>query len=534
VNSSALVPTHVDLELATRWRALGAWRDRSVDVSLRDIAATRPDKTAVVDGDVCLTFRQLDDAVAAVAGGMRAVGVVPGDVVTYQLPSWWESVVIAGAAFRLGAVANPILPNLRDHEVGFILDQARPRLVLTAENFRGFDHAAMFRRLGIEPTIVRPSTDTAVGFDSLLASEPCAPAETGGDDPALLLYTSGTTANAKGAIHTHNTLDALANAVMDFNMVTNDDAILVAMPMAHIGGVLYGVLLPFVAGSTAVLVEVWEGQTAVDLIALHGVTVLPGVPFYLQSALDASVDDRSKLKSLRLLALGGTRVTAEDVRRATSQLGCWSKRSYGSTELPSVTSASPASAEDDRAATTEGTPTGFAELRIVQSDGTDAPPGTVGEIWGRSPVLFQGYVDASLNSEAFEDGWFKTGDLGVVDADGWLTVTGRLKDIIIRGGENVSATEVEEILLSDAPITDIAVVAMPDPVMGERACAFVVADGAFDLDDARAVLRSRGIATFKLPERLERRDDLPRSATGKIRKDLLRAEIAALLAADES
>ena len=270
-----------------------------------------------------------------------------------------------------------------------------------------------------------------------------------------------------------------------------------------------------------------------QLIDMERVTVQPGVPAYLYGMLSAPSFTEEAVSSLRLFGLGGTRVTAEDVHTAQARLRCWSKRTYGSTEMPTLTTG-PRFDEHDRLATTDGILIGSSEIRIVDAYGSDVPPGRSGEIWCRGPELFVGYVDPALNLDAFaEDGWYRTGDLGTVDEDGFLSVTGRTKDLIIRGGENISPKEIEEILLTFDAVEDAAVVSMPDATLGERACAFVVpTDGALDFDTMVGELKGRGLATFKIPERLELRKELPRTALGKIRKDVLRNEIAEIVAAE--
>jgi cyclohexanecarboxylate-CoA ligase len=231
--------------------------------------------------------------------------------------------------------------------------------------------------------------------------------------------------------------------------------------------------------------------------------------------------------------MGGTRVTPADVAEAAARLGCWCKRSYGLTEAPTLTTGP--FWDTSRRADTDGLPISPSRVRIVDADFRDLPVLTEGEIICVAPELFVGYVDPHHNIEAFTpDSWFRTGDVGRVDADGFLSVTGRLKDIIIRGGENISAKEVEDLLITLPGLTDVAVVAMPDPVLGERVCAFVESDGDLRLEDIVQFLREHSVASYKLPERLEQRLALPRNSAGKLRKDLMRAEVAALIEAGKA
>jgi len=290
-------------------------------------------------------------------------------------------------------------------------------------------------------------------------------------------------------------------------------------------------LLPLTVGLRVVLMDSWDAEEAVRLTEQQRVTVHPTVPVVAHGLLNAKSFCPAAVESMRLLTFGGARVTPADVRQAAGALGCWCKRSYGSTEMPTLTSG-PRHDPLGRVATTEGQALGASEIRIVDDGGADVVGGGPGEIWCRGPELFVGYVDAGLNADAFApDGWYRTGDLGRLDGDGFLTVTGRKKDVIIRGGENISPQEVEAVLLEQPEVSEVAVVAMPDPIMGERSCAFVIlGDNSFDFATMVARVRASGLAAFKIPERLEVRHELPRTPTGKIRKDVLRAEIAALVA----
>jgi cyclohexanecarboxylate-CoA ligase len=332
-------------------------------------------------------------------------------------------------------------------------------------------------------------------------------------------------------LHTHNTLRAEADGVERAHECSKDDVLLLTMAMAHIGGVLYGILLGLTVGLRVVLLDRWNPEVAIDLVERERVTMYPAVPVFVRGMLAAPSFRRSRMESMRLCTLGGTPITADDVRTTEDGFGCWCKRSYGSTEMPTLTTG-PRHDPMARVAGTDGIPVGPSEIRIVDDTGTDLPVGAPGEIWCRGPELFVGYADPSRNDDAFaEGGWYRTGDVGALDEDGFLTVVGRKSDMIIRGGENISPLEVEEVLAEQAEVVEAAVVGMPDETMGERSCAFVVVrDRSFDFATMVARLRAGGLATFKIPERLEVRDALPRTDTGKVRRDALRAEVAGLLA----
>ena len=259
-------PTQLPGSLARHWRSIGAWRDESLWRSVSSRHDDWPDSLVVLDGVHRITFAQFEAITARLVSGFMSHGVEAGDVVTFQLPNWWEAVAIGHAAMRMGAIANPVLPNLRAHELSFIVGQARPRLLLVPERFNEFNHLEMARSVAGDAQVVAvrgSGASAGVRLDDLLGHSDALPSELeepGGDDPALLLYTSGTTAQAKGVIHTHNTLRAEADGMEVAYDCTRDDVILVTMPFAHIGGVLYGMLLPFTVGLTALLLDRWDGN----------------------------------------------------------------------------------------------------------------------------------------------------------------------------------------------------------------------------------------------------------------------------------
>jgi cyclohexanecarboxylate-CoA ligase len=313
----------------------------------------------------------------------------------------------------------------------------------------------------------------------------------------------------------------------DIHAITADDTYLGGAPVAHIAGLVYGVLMPFACGTRTVFLDRWESARAVELIDRERVTFQTGTPTFLQTLAAEPTIEKHDISSFRLFSTGGANIPAEMVRDASKRLGCIIKRAYGSTEVPTLTATSVDDPEDVRLET-DGRPIGPAELRIVDPNGRDVRPGAEGEIWARSPEVFLGYRNSSLDAEAFApDAWYRTEDLGRVDRSGYLRVTGRVKDVVIRGGENISVKEVEDLLLEHPGVADVAIVGMPDPVLGERACAFVVPEGRKPptLQALVDFLRSREIAPQKLPERLELRKSLPKTASGKVMKAKLRAQL---------
>jgi cyclohexanecarboxylate-CoA ligase len=526
-------PTRSLAPAGTRYRASGVWRDESLADRFVESVANRPDSIAIIDGERRLTFADLASATNRFADSLRSAGVGAGDVVSVQLPAWWETIAISHAVFALGAVLNPILPSYRQRELGFIINEARPRAIVVAGMYRGVDHPALLRELDLpEHALLTVRTGEAdelviAGSAATAASAHSTAGAGRGDDIAVLLYTSGTTSTPKGVLHTHNTLLAEGAGIVGTHEVTPEDVLMYTMPFGHIGGILYAILVPTLAGNRTVLMDIWDPARAVTLIEREQVTVQPGMPVFLRGMLASPGFAQSRVASLRLFPMGGSTVAARDVYDARESLGCASKRTYGSTELPTLCTGR-TSDNLEQLATTEGRPIGANELRIVDADGNDVAPGGSGEILGRGPELCAGYLDARFNADAFTaDGWFHTGDLGTVDATGHLTVVGRLKDIIIRGGENIAPALIEEALLEHPSVAGVGVVGYPDPLYGERVCAVVATtDATFGFAAMVDYLKGRGLAPYQLPEKLLVRTELPYTLTGKLDKSVLRAEAA--------
>lgn len=513
------------------------WADELIDAHLPLAAAAHPRRVALVDGERQWTYAELDAEVDRWAAALQAHGVGHGEVVSWQLPNWAEAVVVHQAILRVGGVSNPIIPIYRHSEVGFILGQARSRILFVPETFRGFDHPAMIRDLSatlpdLETVVVLRASGTVptphVGLDEFLESAADGGAEPvperSPDDIALLLYTSGTTSDPKGVLHTHNTLTYDNHSVVDFYGLTSEDVVFMPSPVTHITGVMYALQLPFMLGASVVLLDVWEPGAGLGLVERFGCTFMLAATPFLHGMVEHPARTAAMTRSLRVFACGGADVPPDLLRRASSELGCLVARVYGSSEIPTATSGNQLDSLDARAGT-DGRPIGDTEVRVVDARGAEVPRGIQGELWVRAADMFVGYLDPALDAVAFTpDGWFVTGDLAVADEDGYIRITGREKDIIVRGGENISAKEVEDLLFEHPLVAEVAIVAMPDPVLVERVCAFVVPrDGACPaLPELTSWLRERRIAVQKLPERLVLVPDLPRTASGKIQKFKLR------------
>jgi acyl-CoA synthetase (AMP-forming)/AMP-acid ligase II len=507
-------------EVRRRWRAEGAWTDETL---LDRLASADASHVAIVDTTLRLTVGALRANVERYAAALWARGVRPGSVVCWQLPNWWEATALCWAVWRCGAVASPITPALRAHEVGFILAQTGARHIAVPARFRGTDYPNLVRATGFDGDVI---VFREPGVDMEGAAIPPAPA-VDVDTVALILWTSGTTSDPKGVVHTHQSLRVEADTIAAAHAMSPGESLLLPMPVTHVAGLTYGILLPVTSAIRTVLMDTWEPGRALELVESEAIAVMISTPVFMRTMIDHPSFAGTDRGSLRMFSLGGAGVAPAMVREGAREFGCWCKRTYGSTEYPTLTTGR---AGDDpvRDATTDGPLIGAAELRIVEPTTLDdLPHGRPGELLARGPEMFVGYLDRDLDAESFVDGgWFRTGDLAVYDGE-YLTIVDRLKDIIIRGGENISAQEVEAALVTHPTIAEAACVAMPDAVMGEKVCAFVIASPGElpELEAVRAHLLQRGLARFKLPERLEIREVLPRTASGKVQKSPLREEL---------
>jgi cyclohexanecarboxylate-CoA ligase len=538
-----LRPTALNPEAAARYRRDGHWGTTPIGEAFAATCARRGYDDALVDTARRVSFAEWDRLVGRAALGLLALGVGPGDVVAYQLPNWWEAAVIFLAAARLGAVVNPLLPIFRARELRFILRQSGAAVLVIPGDYRGCDHPRLITELRAELPALREvlvaraeAPPPLRSLDSFLAT-PWERAPQTADrvvaavDPdalLMLMYTSGTTADPKGVLHTHNTLTAEVRSLQHMHALTAADRTLMPSPLTHISGVIHAILAPALLGTSAVLMERWDAGEGLALIGTERVTYMVGAPTFLQDLADHSDRARHDLTSLRLFSCGGANVSADLIRRARAALGCVAKRVYGSTEFPTITTTDAADAAS-MGIETEGRPIAPAEVRVVDAEGTTLPAGAEGEIQARGPECFVGYADASLNRETFTaDGWLRTGDLGQLDVAGYLRITGRLKDIVVRKGEKFSVRELEELIARHPAVADVAVLAVPDPRSGERACAVVAlhAPAALTLAELTRFLRDAGLAVQKLPEQLEIVDAFPRTDSGKIHRAVLKARFA--------
>lgn len=513
-------------EEAERYRREGRWRDRTMAEGLAILMAERPDWVCLVDDAGRYSVTEIDRKARRLAGWFARSGLSRGDVVAFQLPNWHETAVIALAASFLGLVCLPIVPIYRETELRFILADAGAKIFFVPRTFRKFDYAMMGENLKRDLStlnhvvVVRDgAADDPFETGEVLAG----PALGVADEPSMLMYTSGTTGKPKGVVHNVNSLDCeVSNVARWWSLDPERDAALMASPVTHVTGFLFGILMPFALGIRTVLMERWDAQEAVGLIEREEISFTMGATPFLRELLDRAEEQGSALSSLRVFACGGAPVPPELIERAWRHfpelLAC---RVYGSTEAPTV-SLGVASRKDLRAAAgTEGAIVGH-DVRIVDDEGNVVAGD--GEIVTRGPELMMGYLDPDDDRAAYDgEGYFRTGDIGHLDGDGFLVITGRKKDLIIRGGENISAKEVEDVLHEHPAILEAAVVAMPHARLGETCCAFLRTTGTgLDVAQLSHFLDGRGLARQKHPERVVVVDDLPRTASGKVQKFLLR------------
>lgn len=518
----------------------GAWANRTVADHAAEALSREPDRVLIIEHEREFTLREIHAEATRLARALVGRGLVPGDTISFQLPNWYETVVISLAAAMAGLVINPITPIYRDAEVGFMLGDSRSKLLFVPAAFRGHDFRAMMRRVlpdlasPVEVVVLRGDAAGFTSWESLMADGGGEAALPGADPDAvkLVMYTSGTTGRAKGVLHSHNSLQAENRMRQAHLGVGPGDILFNPSPVTHITGMLYGLCLPFTLGTTAVLMDVWEAEAALALMRRHRATGMVASTIFLQELLAAGQAEDEHLPSLRFFLCGGAQVRPELIRDAAAHFtNCVFSRIYGSTEVPVICAGVNDRADTDLGAETDGQIFG-TEARIVDPVScAPLPLGEDGEIVARGPQMFLGYTREEDNRDSLDaEGYFRMGDLGRIVHDDFIVVTGRKKDLIIRAGENISPKEVEDLLLGHPAIADIAIVAMPSARTGEMACAFVIPrDGAsIDLAEIARFLIAAGLAKQKIPEHLELVDDLPRTAIGKVRKDVLRAEARAI------
>jgi acyl-CoA synthetase len=544
-------PTTAPIELQQRWLAEGHWTDDTFpEVATEGLERARESRARVLsevrpyEG----TVGELADRGALLAGFLASRGISAGDVVAFQLPNWPETAATFYGLIRMGVVVVPIVHIYGHHELGHILRQSGARALVTADQFGRHDYVAELGLLNgglpdLEVVIVvdaegqapKVEPDSLTWDEMLSVATPFTDVVTvDPDSPAIIVYTSGTTSAPKGVVHTHRTF--LAELRQGRSSGRGLQATLAkagprgnisAAPTGHMAG-LFSLWGPILTGGSLHIMDRWKAGLVLQTMAEDQLSSGSGATFFLTSLIEhPDFDSAVHAPLMPMVGLGGAPIPPEVSRRARD-LGIAIIRSYGSTEHPSITSSNPAAPEEFRLFT-DGAPAAGVEIRLVDDDGKDVPLGTAGEILSRGPERFVGYVDSSLTAAAIDaEGWYATGDIGVLDENGYLTITDRKKDIIIRGGENISASEVEDIILTIPGVLETAVVAAPDPRYGEHGCAFVrqqPGQAPLDLAHLCQQFDSAGLAKQKWPEELRLVEEFPRTASGKIQKHVLRDQL---------
>lgn len=523
--------------------AQGFWRDRTINDDLDRCLKEYPDKVGLIAvsderGTTSrLTYREMAALADRIAVGLHKLGVRRNDVVSLQLPNWQEFTLSYLACARIGAVLNPLMPIFREREMRFMLRHGEAKIVIVPKTYRGFDYENMiagirddlpdlrhvivvggggdndFARLLTEPRWEHDPEASAILNDS----------RPGPDDITQLIYTSGTTGEPKGAMHSSNTLMANIVTYAERLRLGADDVVLMASPMAHQTGFMYGLMMPVTLGATALLLDIWSAKRAVELIRAEGATfTMASTPFLTDLA--RAVDERGlAVPTLRSFLCAGAPIPGPLVEHARKSLGAKIVSAWGMTENGAVTLIH-LDDDDERAFNTSGCPLPGVEIRVIDMEGRDVDAGVNGRLLVRSCSNFGGYLKRPQWNATDADGWFDTGDLADIDARGYVRINGRSKDVIIRGGENIPVFEVETLLYRHPAVAQVAIVAYPDERLGERACAVVVPKPGQSLSFGEMVdfLKAQKIALQYIPERLIVRVDMPATPSGKIQKFKLR------------
>jgi acyl-CoA synthetase (AMP-forming)/AMP-acid ligase II len=510
----------------------GDWPNRTVADFARERAEAAPDRIQLVEGDRTLTAGETYDMALGLAGWFDAIGLKAGDVVSFQLPNWWEANVINMAAAMLGVVVNPLVPIYRDGEVSYMLNASGSKLIFVPELFRKFDYRAMMRRIAgdldraVRVVTVRGSTGERFE-DVLTAATPlAAPRTVDPDAVKLILFTSGTTGRPKGVLHTHNSVHADGMKMVPALGLTPSDMVFCPSPVTHVTGYLWVLNHPWLADIPALTMDVWHTARAFDLLQQYRCAFMLGATPFLQGMIDEARTRQERLPFLRQYLCGGAAVPPSLIYEAAEIFeNCIPWRNFGASEAMTMTRGPETRADLRLGAETDGRLL-HCDVKVVDlATAVPVMPGEEGEILVREPSMAVGYARVEDNEPAYdEEGYFRMGDIVRLVEGDHVLVTGRKKDLIIRSGENISAKEIEDVLLDSGIVADVAIVAKPSPKTGEAICAFIVprACGAPTLAEVDAIIASYGLAKQKTPEHLMLIDELPRTASGKVRKDVLR------------
>ncbi|HEU0167712.1 MAG TPA: AMP-binding protein [Chloroflexota bacterium] len=501
----------------------GFWDDSTLAGRVRELANRQPDAVAVVDdGGARKTYAQLNRDSDTLASHFKAHGIQAGEVISVQLPNRYETVVVALAIFKCGAVINTLLPGYRKKELAHVFQTASPRAIVTPVEYRGFAYAPMVRELEAETHHDIWHLQLGGSLDELLAApHPSGPPTHAIDAAAVseLIFTSGTEASPKAIMHTEQTANFSARVAYEDMRLTPNDVVWMPSPVGHSTGFNYGLRVALYNGLELVLQDVWNAKTAATLVQQEGCTYTLAATTFLKDLVEEANRQHLNLSSMQCFGCGGAPVPP-DLVEAALECGIQVLRLYGSTEVLVGTWNRKGDPLDKRKFT-DGVAMSHVEVELRDDDGRKVAPGAEGEIYTRGPNTCVGFFrDPDRTAATFQDGWVKSGDLAVMDEDGYITIVGRKKEIIIRGGMNITPREIEDMLLQFPEVYKAAVVGMPDDRLGERGCACVVVREGASLDFSTMIdrLTTAGLAAYKLPERLEVLRDFPSTASGKIQK----------------
>lgn len=523
-----------DAEMAADARRRGLWIDETVGDIAERKARLEPTALMVVDDARRMDAATLYAEARALAQAMIVRGLRPGDAVSFMLPNWHEATVIYLAATLAGLVVHPIVPDMPDKELAFMLSDIVSQMIFVPAQFRGMDYRAKLRRIAgelnepPEVVVVRGEAEEFVSYLSLIESECQASLpRVDPDSVKLVLYTSGTTGRPKGVLHSHNSINALVAQLREHWRAEAGGRFFIPSPIGHIGGSIYAFEFPFLFGTTAVLQETWDADAAVDIVERECCTHMAGASSFLQQFLVAAQEQGRRLPHLSVIICGGTAVSPMLVREAQRYFtGCSVSRVFGSTEVPAATVGSMDPDDGERAAETDGR-IGMTQVKLLDADGRQ---GERGEVFVRGPQMLVGYLWAIDEREAFDrDGFIRTGDFARLVDDEYLVVTGSQQDIIVRQNRRIEPKEIEDLLALHPDIAEAALIGLPDGHHGESLCAVIVPRPGTAPDAAmiRAYLEAQDVPEFKIPSQIEIRQAFPRNSIGKLLKNLIRTDILA-------
>lgn len=540
---AVLIPTRKEAMLKQ-----GHWLNQTILDFLRSAVEKNPDKTALVSFKIenqteqTFSYQQLWEMTNKIALGLKQLGVEKNDVVSCQLPNWWEFTLLYLACSRIGAVLNPLMPIFRERELEFMLKHGESKVFVVPKTFRNFSHEQLANQLQSKletlQHVVVVNGEGENNFDRLLlnhgleqnvaAVSALDGLESGPNDITQLIFTSGTTGEPKGVMHTANTLFSNIVPYAERLHLTENDVVLMASPMAHQTGFMYGLMMPIQLNTKVVLQDVWDVSKAVDLIHQHQVNFTMASTPFLNDLSNTVAEQHDKVDSLKIFLCAGAPIPGPLVQKAREILGVKVISAWGMTECGAVTTTCPED-DDERSFNTDGIALPGVDVKIVDKTGKTKPVNESGRLMIRACSGFGGYLKRAHLNDTDADGWFDTGDIAYQDEKGYIRICGRKKDVIIRGGENIPVAEIESLLYKHPNVAVVALVAYADERLGERACAIIKLKDpsqSLSFNDLVDFLKTHNLAVQYIPERLEIWDEIPMTPSGKIQKFKLRELLA--------